>query len=83
MGRPAWPDRRTLNQTLDWFSWSGSAGSWALRDHRRGQAEERSVSEMSGDGLVFTWPALVMTLLVRVAVGMAVVRDRLCSLTGA
>jgi hypothetical protein len=34
MGRPAWPDRRTLNQTLDWFSWSGSAGSWALRDHR-------------------------------------------------
>jgi hypothetical protein len=49
-----------------------------------GQAEERSASEISGaDGLVFTWPALVMTLLVRVAVGMAVVRDRLCSLTGA
>jgi hypothetical protein len=31
MGRPAWPDRRTSTTRLDWFSWSGSAGSCAAR----------------------------------------------------
>jgi len=82
MGRPAWPDRRTLNQTLDWFSWSGSAGFGRCAT-TGGPGRGALASEISGaDGLVFTWPALVVTLLVRVAVGMAVVRDRLCSLTG-